>query len=145
MPDDWVKNNTRLIFLHAITHHFTDPVQLVRLAQNPFQSSSNMLNKVRLSITLLRMPHTGIPRPSLTLEDRVPRNWVIRLHTQVLRCDFIDVRFLQFGQYGIPWVLARIGPVRVPFIRSVLSRREVDGGRMRNVLYSDNIRTNIAR
>lgn len=104
-----------------------------------------MLNKVRLSVTLLRMPHTRIPRPSLTLKDRVPGNWVIRLHTQVLRCNFVDVRFLQFGQNGVPWVLARIGPVRVPFIRSVLSRREVDGGRMRTVLDGDDVRTNIAR
>lgn len=66
------------------------------------------------------------------------------LHAQVLRCDLIDVRLLQFSKYSVVRVLARIGPVRIPLICSVLRCREIGGGRMGGVLDGDDIGSDVA-
>ncbi len=90
------------------------------LAQYPFQSTSDMLNEVRLGITLLRVPHARIPRPSLAFEHRVPGDWMLRLHAQVLRSYFINVSLLKDSQHGVVRIMTRVGSVGIPLVRPIL-------------------------
>lgn len=69
---------------------------------------------------------------------------MIWLHTEVLWCNLVNVSFLQCSQYGVTRVLARISPVGIPLIRSVVGYRKIDGGRVGTVLDSNYVGTDVA-
>jgi len=91
--------------------HFTPNLSSLPRANNPLKPTSDMLNEILLAVRLDRVTLARVPRPSLALEQVVPRDRVRGLHAEIRGRDVVNVRLVQGGEDGVVGRQAHVVPV----------------------------------
>ena len=75
-----------------------------------------MLDEIWLYVALVCMSHTRVPGLSYAFPNRVPRDWVVRLHADGGGSDLVDVIFIQCCKNSILVIETGIYLVAIPLV-----------------------------